>query len=52
MDFVMELSLFALKRNVIWVIVDQLVRFTQFLPIRDTLNVERLANYIIERDFN
>jgi len=36
MDFVMGLPLSTNKMNVIWVIVDQLTKSAQFLPIRHT----------------
>jgi len=39
----MGLPLSASKKNAIWVIVDRLTKSANFLPIRDTWEVEKLA---------
>jgi len=48
MDFVIGLPLSASKKNAIWVIVDQLIKSTHFVPIRDTWRVEKLARLYVK----
>ena len=44
----MGLPLSASKKNVIWVIVDQLTKSAHFLPIRDTWEVKKLAQLYVK----
>jgi len=48
MDFVMDLPLSASKNNTVWVIVDRLTKSAHFLPIKDTLGVEKLAQLYVK----
>jgi len=48
MDFVMGLPLTASKKNAIWVIVDRLIKSAHFIAIRDSWNVDRLAQIYIK----
>jgi len=48
MNFVMGLLLSTTKKNAIWVIVDRINKSAHFLPIRDTWNVEKLAQLYVK----
>ena len=48
MDFVMVLPLSASKKNVIWVIVDRLTKWSHFLPIKDTWGVKKVAQLYVK----
>jgi len=47
MDFIIGLPLITLKKNVIWVIVDRLIKSAHFLPIHSTWSIERLAKLYV-----
>ena len=44
----MGLPFSPLKKNAIWVIVDQLIKSAHFLPTRDTWGVEKLPQLYVE----
>ena len=48
MDFITKLPRTARGHDSIWVIVDRLTKSAQFLPIRETYTVERLARIYID----
>ena len=48
MDFVMELPLSISNKNGIWVIPDQLTKFTHFLPIQDIQDFQKLAQLYVK----
>jgi len=47
MDFVMELSISARKKNLIWVIVDGFTKSSHYLPIRDKEGAKLLYARVI-----
>ncbi|KAA3479493.1 Retrotransposon protein, Ty3-gypsy subclass [Gossypium australe] len=49
MNFVSELPLTCIKKNLIWVIVDRLTKLAHFLPIHTDYSLQKLAKlYILE----
>ena len=48
MDFITKLPRTARGHDSIWVIVDRLTKSAQFIPIRETYTVERLARIYID----
>ena len=44
MDFVSTIPLTQMKHNSIWVIVDKLINFAHFLPVRLYYSMDRLEN--------
>jgi hypothetical protein len=47
MDFIVRLPLIARKFDSIWVIMDQLTKFTHFIPFNTTYKVQKYAEIYI-----
>ena len=47
MDFVVGLPRIASDKDAIWVVVDRLTKMAQFLPIKTTFSLDRLARLYV-----
>ena len=51
MDFVVGLQLTRRKHDSVWVVVDQLMKSSHFLPVRTDYSLDKLAKLYIEEIF-
>jgi hypothetical protein len=48
MDFLMKLPKTKKGHNAIWVVVDRLTKYAHFFPIKETYDLERLAQFYVD----